>query len=104
MICLSPEMPKQLPKADSKEITVGIAEDDVSIRDSLIKLVGDEAGFCCLGAYASGEEALKRLPKTSGSIVPGTNPRDEPGHQTDRARGGNPPAVVHRLREQGNCR
>jgi DNA-binding NarL/FixJ family response regulator len=69
MICLSPEMTKQLPKERLIKIAVGIVEDDVIIRDSLIKLVEDDAGFHCSGAFATGEEAVKRLPELKPQVV-----------------------------------
>jgi DNA-binding NarL/FixJ family response regulator len=69
MICVLPEMTKQQPKDGATKITVVIVEDDVIIRDSLIKLVDDDAGFHCLGAFATGEEALKRLPELKPQVV-----------------------------------
>ena len=69
MICLPAEMTKQLPNSGSVKISVGIVEDDVIIRDSLIKLVDDDRGFHCLGAFATGEEALKRLPVLKPQVV-----------------------------------
>lgn len=62
-------MPRQPPKNETGEITVGIVEDDVIIRNSLIKLVGDVSGFRCLGVCQSGEEALKRIPELKPQVV-----------------------------------
>lgn len=62
-------MTSQTLKSDVGKITVGIVEDDVIIRDSLIKLVNDEADFQCLGAFATGEEAFKYLPALQPQVV-----------------------------------
>jgi DNA-binding NarL/FixJ family response regulator len=69
MFCCSPEMTKQPSKVEAKKITVGIVEDDVLIRDSLVKLVDGEAGFQCLGAFATGVDALKQLPELKPQVV-----------------------------------
>ncbi len=50
-------------------ITVAIVEDDAVIRSSLVRLVGDTPGFRCVGACATGEEALRRLPEFNPKVV-----------------------------------
>lgn len=51
------------------EITVAIVEDDEGIRETLVRLLAEAKGFRCLGAFATGEEALQRLPKITPSVV-----------------------------------
>ena len=51
------------------EITVAIVEDDQGIRETLVRLLAEAKGFRCLGAFATGEEALQRLPKITPSVV-----------------------------------
>jgi len=50
-------------------ITVGIVEDDLVLRDTLAKLIGGAAGFQCVAACASGEEALKVLPPLKPAVI-----------------------------------
>ena len=49
--------------------TVGIVEDDQGIREHLMKLVNHAAGFRCVGAWPSGEEALPALLAALPDIV-----------------------------------
>lgn len=51
------------------DIRVSIVEDDVGIREGLIRLLKHTSGFRCLGAYVSAEEALKLIPKTKPDVV-----------------------------------
>jgi DNA-binding NarL/FixJ family response regulator len=48
---------------------VSIVEDDQRIRASLSLLVESSPGFCCLGAYGTGEEALKQIPGNLPEVV-----------------------------------
>jgi len=50
-------------------ISVAIVEDDQGIRDTLVRLLDGAPGFRCLGAFATGEEALQRLPKLNPAVV-----------------------------------
>lgn len=50
-------------------ITVAIVEDDQGIRETLVRLLDGTPGFRCVGAFATGEEALQRLPKLSPAVV-----------------------------------
>jgi len=50
-------------------IIVAIVEDDDLVRESLAVLVGGAPGFSCVGAYASGEEALRHLPARQPDVV-----------------------------------
>jgi len=50
-------------------ITVGIVEDDALLRKTLVRLVGETRGLCCVAACASGEEALQKLPALKPEVV-----------------------------------
>lgn len=50
-------------------ITVAVVEDDQGIRETLIRLLDGAPGFRCLGAFATGEEALQRLPRMAPAVV-----------------------------------
>jgi DNA-binding NarL/FixJ family response regulator len=50
-------------------IRVGIVEDDRSVRESLAVLIDQTAGFSCVAACASAEEAMKRLSDTVPDVV-----------------------------------
>ena len=62
-------MTKQPATPEAKSISVGIVEDDAIIRQSLIKLVGSTAGFACVGACATAEEAIERLSALKPQLV-----------------------------------
>ena len=62
-------MTKQPPKAEEPRISVGIVEDDAIIRTSLIKLMDSTAGFACVGACGSAEEAIAKLPALKPQVV-----------------------------------
>jgi DNA-binding NarL/FixJ family response regulator len=46
-----------------------IVEDDAGLRESIASFIAGTAGFECLGAFASGEEALKAIPTLRPSVV-----------------------------------
>jgi DNA-binding NarL/FixJ family response regulator len=48
---------------------VAIVEDDAVLRQSMEWLFSQTAGFACVGACSTGEEALKRLPKLNPHVV-----------------------------------
>ena len=50
-------------------ITVSIVEDDRETRESLSALVAGSPGLCCLGAYPSGEEALRGIPAEQPDVA-----------------------------------
>lgn len=50
-------------------ITVSIVEDDRETRESLSALVDGSPGLCCLGAYPSGEEALRGIPAEQPDVA-----------------------------------
>jgi DNA-binding NarL/FixJ family response regulator len=50
-------------------IRVSIVEDDRGTRESLSELLGRAPALRCIGAYPSGEEALKRLPGDQPDVV-----------------------------------
>jgi DNA-binding NarL/FixJ family response regulator len=50
-------------------IRVGIVEDDLSVRENLALLINNAAGYSCVAACASAEEALKRLSDAGPDVV-----------------------------------
>jgi DNA-binding NarL/FixJ family response regulator len=50
-------------------ITVCIVEDDAGIRESIVDYLSRVDGFACVGAFESGEEALKMIPVLNPSVV-----------------------------------
>lgn len=57
------------PPPEFAMIKIGIVDDDIVIRNSLKRLIGEAPGFRCLAACASGEEALERLPALQPQVV-----------------------------------
>jgi DNA-binding NarL/FixJ family response regulator len=49
--------------------TVGIVEDDLVLRRTLARLISGTPGFQCVGACASGEEALRVLPVLRPAVI-----------------------------------
>lgn len=49
--------------------TVGIVEDDDVLRNTLSRLVGDTRDFRCVAACATGEDALRQLPRLKPEVV-----------------------------------
>ena len=47
--------------ADESSLAVAVVDDDRATREGLGVLIGGTAGFRCVGAYGSVEEALRRL-------------------------------------------
>jgi DNA-binding NarL/FixJ family response regulator len=50
-------------------ITVAIVEDDPRIRQSLVTILSKAKDVKCVGAFASGEEAVAQLPQLKPSVV-----------------------------------
>jgi len=50
-------------------IRVSIVEDEARIRKQLSALITDAPGFRCAGVYASGEEALREIPRQPPDVV-----------------------------------
>jgi DNA-binding NarL/FixJ family response regulator len=50
-------------------ISVAVVEDNPGLRRSLELLLSDSPGFRCVGAYGSGEEALRKLPRCAPDVV-----------------------------------
>ena len=49
--------------------TVVVVEDDRQLREQLLELLGTAPDIQCVGAFASGEEALKEIPALKPSVV-----------------------------------
>ena len=50
-------------------ITIAIVEDVRGTRENLVELLRRSPGLNCLGAFANGEEALKKLPALAPEVV-----------------------------------
>ena len=50
-------------------ITVTIVENELLVRKELVALLCESDGFECLGAYSSGEQALREIPKHPPHVV-----------------------------------
>jgi DNA-binding NarL/FixJ family response regulator len=50
-------------------IRVAIVENERSVREELVLLINEARGFQCLGAYSSGEQALREIPKQPPDMV-----------------------------------
>jgi DNA-binding NarL/FixJ family response regulator len=52
-----------------KNITVAVVEDAPGTRENLVALLGRAPGLKCLGAFASGEDAVRELPALLPDVV-----------------------------------
>jgi DNA-binding NarL/FixJ family response regulator len=50
-------------------IRVAIVENERSVREELVLLINESRGFQCLGAYGSGEQALREIPKQPPDVA-----------------------------------
>ena len=50
-------------------IAISIIEDQPEMRDSLVECLGKAPGLRCVGAYATGEEGLRHIPKEKPDVV-----------------------------------
>jgi DNA-binding NarL/FixJ family response regulator len=50
-------------------IKVAVVEDDAVVRSTLIQLLNETEGFCCVAACATGEEAVAQLPGLRPQVV-----------------------------------
>jgi DNA-binding NarL/FixJ family response regulator len=50
-------------------IKISIVEDQTEMRESLVAWLGDAPGLRCVGAHATGEEALKKIPQENPDVV-----------------------------------
>jgi DNA-binding NarL/FixJ family response regulator len=58
-----------MKKPPSAMISVAIVEDDARVRHSLLSILGQARGVCCVGAYPNGEEAVEGLPALRPEVV-----------------------------------
>jgi len=58
-----------MKKDTAGQIRVSIVEDNRGTRESLAELLGRAAALRCVGAHASGEEALARIPGETPDVV-----------------------------------
>ncbi|MCX6886411.1 MAG: response regulator transcription factor [Verrucomicrobia bacterium] len=50
-------------------IRVAIVENERSVRQELASLISETQGFQCVGAYSSGEQALREIPRQPPEVV-----------------------------------
>ena len=50
-------------------IKISIVEDQPEMRESLVAWLSDAPALCCVGAHATGEEALKKIPAENPDVV-----------------------------------
>jgi DNA-binding NarL/FixJ family response regulator len=50
-------------------ISVSIVEDDVKVRESLARLIDSSPGYKCVSRHASGEDALREIPKINPNVT-----------------------------------
>lgn len=50
-------------------ISVSIVEDDLKVRESLARLIDGSAGYKCISQHASGEEALREIPRVHPHVT-----------------------------------
>jgi DNA-binding NarL/FixJ family response regulator len=50
-------------------IKISIVEDQPEMRESLVAWISDAPGLRCVGAHATGEEALKKIPEENPDVV-----------------------------------
>jgi DNA-binding NarL/FixJ family response regulator len=50
-------------------ISVSIVEDDLKVRESLAKLIDSSQGYRCVSQHASGEDALREIPKVNPHVT-----------------------------------
>ncbi len=50
-------------------IKISIVEDQPEMRESLVAWLGDAPGLRCVGAHATGEEALRKIPEENPDVV-----------------------------------
>lgn len=49
--------------------TVAVVEDDSGLRQQLVEILGTATDIQCVGAYASAEDALKKIPAQKPNVV-----------------------------------
>lgn len=50
-------------------ISVSIVEDDLKVRESLARLIDSSSGYRCVSQHASGEDALREIPKVNPHVT-----------------------------------
>jgi DNA-binding NarL/FixJ family response regulator len=50
-------------------ISVSIVEDDLKVRESLARLIDSTNGYRCVSQHASGEDALREIPKVNPQVT-----------------------------------
>ena len=50
-------------------ISVSIVEDDLKVRESLARLIDSSAGYRCVSQHASGEDALREIPRVNPHVT-----------------------------------
>jgi len=63
------EHPMKAKIRGKMSITVCIVEDDAELRESISGFIDGSPGYTCLGAFRTGEEALKAIPALAPAVV-----------------------------------
>jgi DNA-binding NarL/FixJ family response regulator len=72
---MPPELPAFLPACGKTSppvprlTSVAVVEDDQGLQKQMVELLGTASDIRCLGAFGSGEEALKRIPALKPDVV-----------------------------------
>ena len=61
--------PKNIAPPAKPDVRVALVEDKPGVRDSWTRLINSLAGFNCVGACTSGEEALRVIPSLKPEVV-----------------------------------
>jgi DNA-binding NarL/FixJ family response regulator len=56
-------------KASKQSIRLAIVEDEEWMRNNLSRVIDDNPGLCCVGAFATAEEALKEMKDVQPDVV-----------------------------------
>ncbi len=54
---------------NEKTVTAAVVEDESSLRQSFQEILNRAPGFCCIGAFANAEDALRDLPSLNPRVV-----------------------------------
>src|SRR5688500_1624632 len=58
-----------LPLASGETIRVAIVEDDLLLREGLMRMIHEAEGLCCRSGFSSVEEALAALPHCQADVL-----------------------------------
>lgn len=68
-INIDPRSPSSVPAWSSRPVNVALVESDSGARLALSQCVNRQGGFVCSGAFQSGKEALREIPRSSPNLA-----------------------------------